>query len=221
MAYPARQCGVAVAMDDGGPLLTPVLANADKNRLLFLSRTGPTWWPVPAPNQLKPRVQQPALHPIQPGMYGRRSLWMPSCRRHRRHPGCGGSRRLRGGASDASISVKRQMQVELKPPTTGSNLWHPRRGLSSRILPALIETDPESLASDVSAAPEDGDLQPRTVPTSPATTSICLSRSHCPAAGGKPRHASAPWRSSPDGSARHLQVLGSAGELEPGDLPGG
>ncbi|APD48491.1 2-oxo acid dehydrogenase subunit E2 [Synechococcus sp. CS-602] len=145
MAYPASvNVAVAVAMDDGG-LLTPVLANADKTDLYSLSRSWADLVARSRTKQLKPAEYSTGTFTLSNlGMYGvdRFDAILP--------PGTGAilavaaSRPCVVAASDGSISVKRQMQVNL---TADHRVIYGTHGAAFlKDLAALIETDPESLA---------------------------------------------------------------------------
>jgi len=145
MAYPASvNVAVAVAMDDGG-LLTPVLANADKTDLYSLSRSWADLVARSRTKQLKPAEYSTGTFTLSNlGMYGvdRFDAILP--------PGTGAilavaaSRPCVVAGDDGSISVKRQMQVNL---TADHRVIYGTHGAAFlKDLAALIETNPESLA---------------------------------------------------------------------------
>jgi pyruvate dehydrogenase E2 component (dihydrolipoamide acetyltransferase) len=145
MAYPASvNVAVAVAMDDGG-LITPVLADADRTDLYTLSRNWADLVARSRTKQLKPDEYSTGTFTLSNlGMFGvdRFDAILP--------PGTGAilavaaSRPTVVAGKDGSISVKRQMQVNLTADHRVIYGTHAAAFLKD--LAALIETDPESLA---------------------------------------------------------------------------
>jgi len=147
VAYPASvNVAVAVAMDDGG-LLTPVLANADKNGPLFPLAQWADLGGRSRTKQAQAASTAPAPSPLQPGQYGvdRFDAILPP---GTGASGRGASRPAWGGGQDGSISVKRQMQVNLT-----ADHWviygTPRRGLPQGILPPDRNRPGKAWPSDV------------------------------------------------------------------------
>ncbi len=145
IAYPAAvNVAVAVAMDDGG-LITPVLAQADRTDLYTLSRNWADLVARSRSKQLKPEEYSTGTFTLSNlGMFGvdRFDAILP--------PGTGAilavaaSRPTVVAGKDGSISVKRQMQVNL---TADHRVIYGTHGAAFlQDLARLIETDPESLA---------------------------------------------------------------------------
>ncbi len=145
IAYPAAvNVAVAVAMDDGG-LITPVLAQADRTDLYSLSRSWADLVARSRSKQLKPEEYTTGTFTLSNlGMFGvdRFDAILP--------PGTGAilavaaSRPTVVAGKDGSISVKRQMQVNL---TADHRVIYGTHGAAFlKDLAQLIETDPESLA---------------------------------------------------------------------------
>jgi len=222
-AWPSGQRPIVAwrwPMDDGG-LLTPVLATPTKPTFIPLAQLGRPGWPRSrTKNSFKPAEYSTAPSPSPTwACIAVRSLSMHSCRRQ---PApilavalLAALRGWRGQATALHL-VKRQMQVEPHRPTTGFIVWHPTVApfLKGPLAAFCIETGPGKPASDVSAAPEDGDLHPD-LRLSSYDFRICLSRA-LPKRPGKPRHAFPASASSPT-LARHLAGLGSAGGAGTGD----
>ena len=145
IVYPAGiNVAVAVAMEDGG-LVTPVLAQADRNDLYSLSRGWADLVARARSKQLKPEEYSTGTFTLSNlGMFGvdRFDAILP--------PGTGAilavgaSRPVVVANSDGSIAVKRQMQVNL---TADHRVIY---GADSagflKELAQIIETQPESLA---------------------------------------------------------------------------
>ncbi len=145
MAYPAAiNVAVAVAMDDGG-LVTPVLADADRTDLYSLSRNWADLVKRARSKQLKPEEYSTGTFTLSNlGMFGvdRFDAILP--------PGTGAilavaaSRPCVVAGKEGSISVKRQMQVNL---TADHRVVYGAHGAAFlKDLAELIETRPESLA---------------------------------------------------------------------------
>jgi len=145
MAYPSSiNVAVAVAMDDGG-LVTPVLVAADRTDLYSLSRNWADLVKRSRTKQLKPEEYSTGTFTLSNlGMYGvdRFDAILP--------PGTGAilavaaSRPAVVAGKDGSISVKRQMQVNL---TADHRVIYGAHGAAFlKDLAELIETNPESLA---------------------------------------------------------------------------
>ncbi|MEB3256501.1 MAG: dihydrolipoamide acetyltransferase family protein [Synechococcaceae cyanobacterium] len=145
MAYPAAvNVAVAVAMEDGG-LITPVLANADSTDLYALSRNWADLVNRARSKQLKPEEYSTGTFTLSNlGMFGvdRFDAILP--------PGTGAilavaaSRPTVVAGNDGSISVKRQMQVNLT--CDHRVIYGTHAAAFLKDLAALIETAPESLA---------------------------------------------------------------------------
>ena len=145
IVYPAGiNVAVAVAMEDGG-LVTPVLAQADRNDLYSLSRGWADLVARARSKQLKPEEYSTGTFTLSNlGMFGvdRFDAILP--------PGTGAilavgaSRPVVVANADGSIAVKRQMQVNL---TADHRVIY---GADSagflKELAQIIETQPESLA---------------------------------------------------------------------------
>jgi len=155
----AVNCAWAVAMMTRGPAHARLWQPPDKTGQFIPSRAAGR--PV-ARSRNQNSSSQPSTAPAPSpsptwGMYCVDRFGLPSCAGPPgANPGCGGfSRPCWWRASDGSIIVKRQMAGWEPPADHRAFYWHPRRAFL-KDLAALIETDPESLPSDVSAAPEDG-----------------------------------------------------------------
>jgi pyruvate dehydrogenase E2 component (dihydrolipoamide acetyltransferase) len=145
MAYPeAVNVAVAVAMEDGG-LITPVLAQADRTDLYALSRSWADLVNRARSKQLKPEEYSTGTFTLSNlGMFGvdRFDAILP--------PGTGAilavaaSRPTVVAGKDGSISVKRQMQVNLT--CDHRVIYGTHAAAFLKDLAALIENDPESLA---------------------------------------------------------------------------
>ncbi len=145
MAYPAAvNVAVAVAMDDGG-LITPVLAAADRTDLYSLSRNWADLVARSRTKQLKPEEYSTGTFTLSNlGMFGvdRFDAILP--------PGTGAILAVAAShptvvaGKDGSISVKRQMQVNLTADHRVIYGTHAAAFLKD--LAQLIETAPESLA---------------------------------------------------------------------------
>jgi pyruvate dehydrogenase E2 component (dihydrolipoamide acetyltransferase) len=145
MAYPeAVNVAVAVAMEDGG-LITPVLANADRTDLYALSRSWADLVSRARSKQLKPEEYSTGTFTLSNlGMFGvdRFDAILP--------PGTGAilavaaSRPTVVAGKDGSISVKRQMQVNLT--CDHRVIYGTHAAAFLKDLAELIETAPESLA---------------------------------------------------------------------------
>ncbi len=145
MAYPeAVNVAVAVAMEDGG-LITPVLAQADRTDLYALSRSWADLVNRARSKQLKPEEYSTGTFTLSNlGMFGvdRFDAILP--------PGTGAilavaaSRPTVVAGNDGSISVKRQMQVNLT--CDHRVIYGTHAAAFLKDLAALIENDPESLA---------------------------------------------------------------------------
>jgi pyruvate dehydrogenase E2 component (dihydrolipoamide acetyltransferase) len=145
MAYPeAINVAVAVAMEDGG-LITPVLANADRTDLYSLSRNWADLVKRSRSKQLKPEEYSTGTFTLSNlGMFGvdRFDAILP--------PGTGAilavaaSRPTVVAGSDGSISVKRQMQVNLT--CDHRVIYGTHAAAFLKDLAALIENDADSLA---------------------------------------------------------------------------
>ena len=145
MAYPtAVNVAVAVAMEDGG-LITPVLANADSTDLYALSRSWADLVNRARSKQLKPEEYSTGTFTLSNlGMFGvdRFDAILP--------PGTGAilavaaSRPTVVAGKDGSISVKRQMQVNLT--CDHRVIYGTHAAAFLKDLAELIETAPESLA---------------------------------------------------------------------------
>ena len=145
MAYPEQvNVAVAVAMDDGG-LITPVLQNADRTDLYELSRQWGDLVKRSRSKQLQPDEYSTGSFTLSNlGMFGvdRFDAILP--------PGTGAilavaaSRPMVVAGKDGSISVKRQMQVNL---TADHRVIYGAHGAAFlKDLAELIETGPEILA---------------------------------------------------------------------------
>jgi pyruvate dehydrogenase E2 component (dihydrolipoamide acetyltransferase) len=145
MAYPADvNVAVAVAMDDGG-LITPVLRQADRTDLYEMSRQWADLVKRSRSKQLQPEDYSTGTFTLSNlGMFGvdRFDAILP--------PGTGAilavaaSRPTVVAGKDGSISVKRQMQVNL---TADHRVIYGADGAAFlKDLAELIETRPESLA---------------------------------------------------------------------------
>ena len=145
MAYPADvNVAVAVAMEDGG-LITPVLRQADRTDLYELSRQWGDLVKRSRSKQLQPEEYSTGTFTLSNlGMFGvdRFDAILP--------PGTGAilavaaSRPAVVAGKDGSISVKRQMQVNL---TADHRVIYGADGAAFlKDLAELIETRPESLA---------------------------------------------------------------------------
>ena len=145
MAYPAAvNVAVAVAMEDGG-LITPVLANADKTDLYSMARNWADLVARSRTKQLQPEEYSTGTFTLSNlGMYGvdRFDAILP--------PGTGAilavaaSRPTVVAGKDGSISVKRQMQVNLT--ADHRVIYGAQAAAFLKDLAQLIETNPESLA---------------------------------------------------------------------------
>jgi len=145
MAYPAAiNVAVAVAMEDGG-LITPVLAAADRTDLYSLSRSWADLVERARAKQLKPEEYSTGTFTLSNlGMFGvdRFDAILP--------PGTGAilavaaSRPAVVAGKDGSISVKRQMQVNLT--CDHRTIYGAHAAAFLKDLAQLIETSPESLA---------------------------------------------------------------------------
>ena len=145
MAYPADvNVAVAVAMEDGG-LITPVLRQADRTDLYEMSRQWADLVKRSRSKQLQPEEYSTGTFTLSNlGMFGvdRFDAILP--------PGTGAilavaaSRPTVVAGKDGSISVKRQMQVNL---TADHRVVYGADGAAFlKDLAELIETRPESLA---------------------------------------------------------------------------
>ena len=145
MAYPADvNVAVAVAMEDGG-LITPVLRQADRTDLYEMSRQWADLVKRSRSKQLQPEEYSTGTFTLSNlGMFGvdRFDAILP--------PGTGAilavaaSRPTVVAGKDGSISVKRQMQVNL---TADHRVIYGADGAAFlKDLAELIETRPESLA---------------------------------------------------------------------------
>jgi pyruvate dehydrogenase E2 component (dihydrolipoamide acetyltransferase) len=145
MSYPAEvNVAVAVAMEDGG-LITPVLRNADRTDLYELSRQWGDLVKRSRSKQLQPEEYSTGTFTLSNlGMFGvdRFDAILP--------PGTGAilavaaSRPTVVAGKDGSISVKRQMQVNL---TADHRVIYVADGAAFlKDLAELIDTRPESLA---------------------------------------------------------------------------
>ncbi|MDC3044173.1 2-oxo acid dehydrogenase subunit E2 [bacterium] len=145
MAYPADvNVAVAVAMEDGG-LITPVLRNADRTDLYEMSRQWGDLVKRSRSKQLQPEEYSTGTFTLSNlGMFGvdRFDAILP--------PGTGAilavaaSRPTVVAGKDGSISVKRQMQVNL---TADHRVIYGADGAAFlKDLAELIENRPESLA---------------------------------------------------------------------------
>jgi pyruvate dehydrogenase E2 component (dihydrolipoamide acetyltransferase) len=145
MAYPeAINVAVAVAMEDGG-LITPVLAHADRTDLYSLSRSWADLVKRSRSKQLKPEEYSTGTFTLSNlGMFGvdRFDAILP--------PGTGAilavaaSRPTVAAGKDGSISVKRQMQVNLT--CDHRVIYGTHAAAFLKDLAELIETNPDSLA---------------------------------------------------------------------------
>jgi pyruvate dehydrogenase E2 component (dihydrolipoamide acetyltransferase) len=145
MAYPeAINVAVAVAMEDGG-LITPVLANADRTDLYSLSRNWADLVKRSRSKQLKPEEYSTGTFTLSNlGMFGvdRFDAILP--------PGTGAilavaaSRPTVVAGSDGSISVKRQMQVNLT--CDHRVIYGTHAAAFLKDLASLIENNADSLA---------------------------------------------------------------------------
>lgn len=145
MAYPAAiNVAIAVAMEDGG-LITPVLAAADRTDLYSLSRSWTDLVERARAKQLKPDEYSTGTFTLSNlGMFGvdRFDAILP--------PGTGAilavaaSRPTVVAGKDGSISVKRQMQVNLT--CDHRTIYGADAAAFLKDLALLIETNPESLA---------------------------------------------------------------------------
>jgi pyruvate dehydrogenase E2 component (dihydrolipoamide acetyltransferase) len=145
MAYPASiNVAIAVAMEDGG-LITPVLAAADRTDLYSLSRSWADLVERARAKQLKPDEYSTGTFTLSNlGMFGvdRFDAILP--------PGTGAilavaaSRPTVVAGNDGSISVKRQMQVNLT--CDHRTIYGTHAAAFLKDLAQLIETNPESLA---------------------------------------------------------------------------
>ena len=145
MAYPASiNVAIAVAMEDGG-LITPVLAAADRTDLYSLSRSWADLVERARAKQLKPDEYSTGTFTLSNlGMFGvdRFDAILP--------PGTGAilavaaSRPTVVAGKDGSISVKRQMQVNLT--CDHRTIYGADAAAFLKDLALLIETNPESLA---------------------------------------------------------------------------
>ena len=145
MAYPAAvNVAVAVAMEDGG-LITPVLANADTTDLYSMARNWADLVARSRTKQLQPEEYTTGTFTLSNlGMYGvdRFDAILP--------PGTGAilavaaSRPTVVAGKDGSISVKRQMQVNLT--ADHRVIYGAQAAAFLKDLAQLIETNPESLA---------------------------------------------------------------------------
>jgi pyruvate dehydrogenase E2 component (dihydrolipoamide acetyltransferase) len=145
MAYPAAiNVAIAVAMEDGG-LITPVLAAADRTDLYSLSRS----W---ADLVERARAKQLKLDEYSTGTFTLSNLGMFGVDRFDAilPPGTGAilavaaSRPTVVAGKDGSISVKRQMQVNLT--CDHRTIYGADAAAFLKDLALLIETNPESLA---------------------------------------------------------------------------
>jgi pyruvate dehydrogenase E2 component (dihydrolipoamide acetyltransferase) len=144
MAYPASiNVAIAVAMEDGG-LITPVLAAADRTDLYSLSRSWADLVERARAKQLKPDEYSTGTFTLSNlGMFGvdRFDAILP--------PGTGAilavaaSRPTVVAGKDGSISVKRQMQVNLT--CDHRTIYGADAAAFLKDLAQLIETNPESL----------------------------------------------------------------------------
>jgi pyruvate dehydrogenase E2 component (dihydrolipoamide acetyltransferase) len=145
MAYPAEvNVAIAVAMEDGG-LITPVLRQADRTDLYAMSRQWADLVKRSRSKQLQPEEYSTGTFTLSNlGMFGvdRFDAILP--------PGTGAilavaaSRPTVVAGNDGSISVKRQMQVNL---TADHRVIYGADGAAFlKDLAELIETRPESLA---------------------------------------------------------------------------
>jgi pyruvate dehydrogenase E2 component (dihydrolipoamide acetyltransferase) len=144
MAYPAAiNVAVAVAMEDGG-LITPVLQAADRTDLYSLSRQWADLVERARAKQLKPEEYSTGTFTLSNlGMFGvdRFDAILP--------PGTGAilavaaSRPVVVAGKDGSISVKRQMQVNL--PCDHRTIYGAHAAAFLKDLAKLIETNPEAL----------------------------------------------------------------------------
>ena len=145
MAYPAAvNVAVAVAMEDGG-LITPVLANADATDLYSMARNWADLVARSRTKQLQPEEYTTGTFTLSNlGMFGvdRFDAILP--------PGTGAilavaaSRPTVMAGKDGSISVKRQMQVNLT--ADHRVIYGAQAAAFLKDLAQLIETNPESLA---------------------------------------------------------------------------
>ena len=145
MAYPAAiNVAIAVAMEDGG-LITPVLAAADRTDLYSLSRSWADLVERARAKQLKPDEYSTGTFTLSNlGMFGvdRFDAILP--------PGTGAilavaaSRPTVVAGKDGSISVKRQMQVNLT--CDHRTIYGAHAAAFLKDLALLIETSPEILA---------------------------------------------------------------------------
>ena len=145
MAYPAAvNVAVAVAMEDGG-LITPVLANADTTDLYSMARNWADLVARSRTKQLQPEEYTTGTFTLSNlGMFGvdRFDAILP--------PGTGAilavaaSRPTVVAGKDGSISVKRQMQVNLT--ADHRVIYGAQAAAFLKDLAQLIETNPESLA---------------------------------------------------------------------------
>ena len=145
MAYPAAiNVAIAVAMEDGG-LITPVLAAADRTDLYSLSRSWADLVERARSKQLKPEEYSTGTFTLSNlGMFGvdRFDAILP--------PGTGAilavaaSRPVVVAGKDGSISVKRQMQVNLT--CDHRTIYGAHAAAFLKDLAQLIETNPEALA---------------------------------------------------------------------------
>ena len=145
MAYPAAiNVAVAVAMEDGG-LITPVLQAADRTDLYSLSRQWADLVERARAKQLKPEEYSTGTFTLSNlGMFGvdRFDAILP--------PGTGAilavaaSRPVVVAGKDGSISVKRQMQVNLT--CDHRTIYGAHAAAFLKDLAQLIETNPEALA---------------------------------------------------------------------------
>ena len=145
MAYPAAiNVAIAVAMEDGG-LITPVLAAADRTDLYSLSRSWADLVERARAKQLKPDEYSTGTFTLSNlGMFGvdRFDAILP--------PGTGAilavaaSRPTVVAGKDGSISVKRQMQVNLT--CDHRVIYGTHAAAFLKDLAELIETAPDSLA---------------------------------------------------------------------------
>jgi len=145
MAYPASiNVAIAVAMESGG-LITPVLAAADRTDLYSLSRAWADLVERARAKQLKPEEYSTGTFTLSNlGMFGvdRFDAILP--------PGTGAilavaaSRPTVVAGNDGSISVKRQMQVNLT--CDHRTIYGAHAAAFLKDLAQLIETRPESLA---------------------------------------------------------------------------
>jgi pyruvate dehydrogenase E2 component (dihydrolipoamide acetyltransferase) len=140
----AINVAVAVAMEGGG-LLTPVLAQADRTDIYSLSRNWADLVARSRTKQLKPEEYSTGTFTLSNlGMFGvdRFDAILP--------PGTGailavgGTRSVVAANDDGSIAVKRQMQVNLT--ADHRVIYGADAAAFLKDLALLIETDPESLA---------------------------------------------------------------------------